>query len=168
MIYAEVAPNPFRSFLGFFRGTGMSKEAIAVQAHVKDAITHLSNNQSIGARLQEGYRLLEEVAEEHDEPNWDGYGALPINIASLRKAYEFIQILPLSLPLPDIEVDPDGEVSFDWYDDSGGVFSVSLGESGRLTFAGAFGRKEVHGVDHFDDEIPMPILIYLQQLLGLE
>lgn len=169
MIYTDVADNPLKSlFQNLFGGTGVSEEAITPHDRVQGIIIHLSDNQSIGAKLQEGYRLLEKVAEEHNEPNWDGYDALPINGDSLRKAYEFIQILPLSLPLPEIEVDPDGEVSFDWYNDSGGVFSVSIGETGRLSFAGAFGRREVHGVDYFDDEIPTPILIYLQQLLGLK
>jgi len=167
MTYAALlAPSPFKPLVDLPRGTGMSKEAISVQAHVKDAILHLSDNQSIGVNLQEGLRLLEEVDEEYSEPNWDGYDALPVNGNSLLRAYEFLQVLPLSLPLPDIEVDPDGEVSFDWYNDSGGVFSVSIGETGRLAFAGLFGRSEVHGVEYFYDEIPTPILVYLQQLLS--
>ena len=169
MIYIDTATySPGPSLINLFRSTGVSEEATILQRQVGDAVTHLFDNESIGARLREGNRLLQEVADEHNQPNWDGYDALAVSEYSLVKAQYLLQTLPADIPLPDVEVDPDGEVSFDWYDDADGVFSVSIGDTGRLAFAGMFRQSKVHGVEYFYDEIPRPILFYLHQMLDIK
>jgi len=161
---ALISPRPW--FLDIFTNTGVSKEATVLQEQYKITLTHLFvDNESIEGRLREGFYLLQEVAEEYNELNWDGYGALSVSENSLENAKNLVRILPTDIPLPEIEVDPDGEVSFDWYNDADDVFSVSIGETGKLAFAGMFGRNEVHGVEHFYNEMPGAILFYLRRML---
>lgn len=38
-----------------------------------------------------------------------------INIDSVNRARQFIKALPIAIPFPEIAVDPDGEISFEWY-----------------------------------------------------
>jgi len=78
---------------------------------------------------------LQTVTETCANLNWDGYGALPVNVGSLNHARTFLQMIEPSESAPEISVDPDGEVSVSWYGDSGNVFSVSVGEAGRLACA---------------------------------
>jgi len=168
MIYTNaVSFTPKSPLSKLFKNTGVSKEANILQKNVENALTHLYDNESMGSWLREARGILQEIAEEHNEPNWDGYNALPVNENSLYRADEFLRMLPLNVSLPNIDVDPDGEVSFDWYNDSDDVFSISIGETGRLAFAGMFGPSEVHGVEYFNDEIPKPILLYLKRVSGL-
>jgi len=70
--------------------------------------------------------ILSEVKTECSEPNWDGYDAAAIDDNSYKNAINFISLLPVYFPIPDIRVDPDGEVSFEWYEDKRNVFSVSV------------------------------------------
>lgn len=148
-----------------FKGTGISDEAQALDKEVKDAIGHLWENETLGPRVHQGFERLQEAADKACESNWDGYGALPVNEISLYQAHEFLNILPLEISLPEVEVDPDGEVSFDWYNEADEVFSISIGKTGRLSFAGLFSSGEVHGAEYFIDEIPQPIVAYLKRFV---
>jgi hypothetical protein len=117
-------------------------------------------------KVREGIARINEAAEEASEPGWDGYGALPVNDDSRRLAYKFMKIIPESYPLPDVAVDPDGDVSFDWNNESKESFAVSVSGEGMLSFAGLFRRGKVHGSEEFSGEIPKPILLYLERFIG--
>ena len=78
---------------------------------------------------------LEEISARCGAPNWDGYGSLPVNASSLAHARLFLKTIDPSSALPEISVDPDGEVSFDWHGDSGDIFSMSISETGMLSCA---------------------------------
>jgi hypothetical protein len=82
-------------------------------------------------------------------------------------AERFLTAWPLDLPTPEIGVDPDGEISFDWFGGKGRNFSVSLREDGRIAYAGAFGgAKTKYGTDRFDDAIPSEIVEAVRELRG--
>jgi hypothetical protein len=50
----------------------------------------------------------------YKEPNWDGYGALPISIEAKDNALTAIRnILPVA-PTPEISPNPNGTLSFQW------------------------------------------------------
>lgn len=97
--------------------------------------------------------------EECSEKGWDGYSAKPISGMTLLYAQRFLRSLPSELPGPEVSADNDGEVSFEWYGGPRRVFSVSVGSSGDLTYAGLFGDIEKHhGVIRFKDMIPSRVL----------
>ena len=102
-------------------------------------------------------------ATSHD---WDGYGAQPFNTQSSQYAARFLQVQPIGVPLPEISVDPDGEVCFEWYKAPNQVFSVSFGPTGRLTYAGLFEGNDTHGTEVFEDEIPEPVLESIRRILS--
>lgn len=115
-----------------------------------------------------GLETLEQAVEEASLPNWDGYGAHPVTELGHYTARRFLDSLPKWLSVPEISVDPDGEISFDWYSEPNNVFSVSVSETGKLSYAGTFGLSKVHGIEYFGDEIPQSILIYLPRLEHLD
>lgn len=62
--------------------------------------------------------------------------------STLAKALEFAATLPSDVELPEVSIDPDGELAFDWVRE-GGLLSVSVGETGRVTYAAEFGGHPV-------------------------
>ena len=58
-----------------------------------------------------------------------------VDSATLLLAQRFLAALPSELAAPELAVDPDGEISFDWFGRSGRNFSVSLRSDGRVAIA---------------------------------
>ena len=113
---------------------------------------------SLGVRYQASLEELLSAFREASEEGWDGYGAAPATPETLEYAARFLQTIPSNLPMPEISIEPDGEISFEWYDAPRWVYSVSIGPRGTLTYAGLFGRNKAHGVEQLVDEIPPTIL----------
>jgi len=67
----------------------------------------------------------EKLQSEYSEPNWDAYGAEPINLKSLELAKEFCGLLG-NLPEPELGCEPDGMVCLDWYRERGSGLSMSF------------------------------------------
>jgi len=131
---------------------------MAKQRHLKNAPITLDNQSMMHA--------LSEALEECSVDNWDGYGAKAISRDSYRNAQLFSMTLPTTMPLPEVSVDPDGEVSFEWYRGPRMVFSLSIGAHNEINYAGLFGRNKVNGKEQFYDEIPKAILDNLDRLLS--
>ena len=66
--------------------------------------------------------------------------------------------------MPDVSVDPDGEVAVSWNVDSNWIFSVSIGPTGRLSYAGLFGTGKAYGTEWFLNEIPEAVLDNITRL----
>jgi hypothetical protein len=93
------------------------------------------------------------------EPNWDGYGAEPVNLLALRRAEGVITSLPDDLPQPECSVEPDGCVSLDWMPAPHRTLSVSVGAGDRLPYAWVDGTDRGHAVAMLvDGQLPARIL----------
>lgn len=107
---------------------------------------------------------LDEVREEASLENWDGYGAKPIDLVSYANAVRFLDVIPKWAPAPEASVDPDGEVSFEWYVSRRHTLSVSVGRNRELSYAGLIGPNTVYGTAFLVDEIPPTILEILRRV----
>ena len=93
-----------------------------------------------------------------NEDNWDGYGADPINDDSYEDSLEFMIRFPDNIPIPEISVDPDGMVSFEWWESKRSVYSISFEKTREIAYAGLFGDEKIHGKDNFRTGIPESVL----------
>jgi hypothetical protein len=122
--------------------------------------------------VEEPYRraatAIIEAAQEASRPNWDGEGASPITPGALRQAFAFLDVLPITLSEPDVSVDPDGEISFDWSLGPGRALTASIGATGRISFAALIGASRLHGSYYLLDALPEPLAFALRQLHGRE
>ena len=61
--------------------------------------------------------------------NWDGYGAYPLEAESAANAIEFIDKIGEELysKINDVYPNPNGTISFDWYNNSDEIFSLEIG-----------------------------------------
>jgi len=146
------------------RDRGVSDVARALNSFVKEMLEDCSQSVSISANksLQELYDLLEECVSE----NWDGYGAQPIDPNSFNEAERFILSLPTTVRAPEVDVDPDGEISLEWYLEPRKVFSVSIGKRNEITYAGLYGLNKTYGREYFDDEIPKAVFDNIDRLFS--
>ena len=112
-------------------------------------------------------RDLDTACAEAAAPNWDGYGALPVEGNTYELAKSFLRALPRLLPDPDIAVDPDGEVTFRWICAAREVVAASLRGDGRLSVAAILGDKELHVTERFfGQQIPKEFAAQLDRLFA--
>ena len=127
---------------------------------LRDQAKALHANRSAAVSVGREMILLElrAATSERAEPNWDGHGAAPVCIDSYIIARKVIAALPASVPNPNVDIDPDGEVTLEWWEGPRRVFSVAISSEGEMHYAGLFGYRKVHGTEYFADVIPKPIL----------
>jgi hypothetical protein len=123
---------------------------------------------SLGVHTREVAPALEQAYGRASVDNWDGYGAKRVSPEVYARAYEFLRMLPSTVPPPDVSPEPDGEIAFEWHVDPSHTFSVSVGQDGRLSFAAILGRNESYGTEFFVDGVPEAILSNLRRLLANE
>jgi hypothetical protein len=162
MALAEV-----RGIAGLFaptRSTAKSNAAKNIKNMHDEARLNLFTSYAIGNRLENVLNELKEVRSETSTDGWDGYGANPLNPLAYEYAETFLNSLPTTAPLPEVSADPDGEVSLDWVFGERRALTVSIGPSGRCTFAAILGESSYRGTEWIDDEIPASIVFYLRRL----
>ena len=126
-----------------------------------DATDH---SMTFGDRRQRMFSELRKVCSQAPVANWDGYGALPVNEQSAAYAAEMIRMMDAVPEIPQISVDPDGEVAFEWDYGPRKVFSVSVGRDGTLTYAGLFGFSKTHGTEILSKSIPATIWANIERV----
>ena len=145
---------------------GLGPDASTVARRIEQVCEHLWESLSLRHVAESGWLELAEVAQVASTVNWDGYGAKPIDTGAYLQAERFFSALPTTTPVPDVSVDPDGEVALSWNLDPDWVFSVSVGKTGRLSYAGLFGTSKAYGTEWFLDEIPEAVLDGLERLFS--
>jgi len=118
----------------------------------------IADSYAFGFSLIESLRELNEFALDAAYDNWDGYGAQRINKESYNKAKQFLTALPIDSSPPEISVDPDGEVSFDWFKRKGNTLSISISKDDEIAFAFRDGPSKNYGKEYYSDVIPKTIL----------
>ncbi len=143
---------------------GIGPDANAVAERIERVCEHLWEAITLRHVAESTWIELADIAQQATVPNWDGYGARAIDVRAYVQAERFLSALPTTTPVPDVSVDPDGEVSVSWNLDSDWVFSVSIGPTGRLSYAGLFGTSKAYGTEWFLNEIPEAVLDGLTRL----
>lgn len=140
---------------------GNSAEARKLYSEMKDIFISLKPSGQ-----QWVFNELEELSFNATHHNWDNLGSAPLDADTYQIAKRFILALPSSLPAPELTVDRDGEVNFDWFGSSGQIFSASLRKDGRIAFAGQIStRNRQSGVEEFNDSIPKKIVEGIKTIL---
>ena len=107
---------------------------------------------------QETRGVLWNAIAECSEDDWDGYGARRVDSKSYENSLRFLDMLPGTIPAPEVAVEPDGMVAFEWHEEPMWVFSVSFETNGELVYADLFGNSKTHGTENFGEELPQIIL----------
>ncbi len=165
MTAAQLAMD-YHGFLGSHTDRGVSVEANEIRRQIADVYENLLKSFSLGQIYKGAISELDKIANQSAIPNWDGYEASQVNWMAVLQAYQLLKILPSAPIAPELSVDPDGEISFEWYLAPRRVFSISIGPHGEVSYAGLFGRSDTHGTEYFGDELPRPIVDNLNRLFS--
>ena len=126
---------------------------------------HVESLRTLFGPQKDALNRLYELAAECAEANWDGYGAEAVSQNAVEHSVHFIRKLPEDLPLPEISVEPDGEIALDWSPTPTQTFSVSIGTADRMTCAWVNGTEHGHVVVSSNNgEIPSRILQEIQRI----
>ena len=155
---------PTKSAFAVYSKHGVSEEADFIHQQVKTVLDELTLTVTMSGRVEPASIALEDTITEFLTDNWDGYGAKALQASSLVNADRFLNILPINTRLPEVSVDPDGEIVLEWYKAPRQVFSISVGTNGELVYAGLFGSNKTNGTEFFEDEVPKTILDNLKRV----
>lgn len=134
--------------------TGRSVEAIRLEKQMSEIFADIKP--TAHKRL---FDELEELSVAAQTEDWDNLGSAPLDHDSYQIAKKFILSLPSTLPPPELTVDRDGEVTFDWQSPRGQMLSASLRKDGRLAFACYISKKSrFSSVEDFNDAVPKSII----------
>jgi hypothetical protein len=82
-------------------------------------------------------------------------------------AQRFLLALPSYIPAPELALDTDGEVVFDWKGSGGSLLSVTLRNDGRVSYASRMSAYDKdHGTKQFVDAIPDRLMELVHQVTG--
>lgn len=161
-MYATV--GPIAGLIAPNRSNAQSEPARLLLQMQEDIREHLLTSYTVRDARERLLDDLESLCAEASHKGWDGYGAEPVSPDSYDYARAFIKALPTTAPLPELNADPDGEVSLDWSFGKRRALTVSVGPTGRCTFAWVLGQRSNRGTDWIEDEIPASIAFALLQL----
>lgn len=159
---ATVAATLTCSMLTMPTGIGVSDAAQEVHARSLDSLRLLWRSSSLGRT-----GLLCDLAALpgiNGETNWDGEGARPIPPSTVKCAQDFIHSLPFGMPNPTLSAEPDGHVSFEWYESPQRLLSVSVGSDGSLHYAALIGATSQYGTLPFLGEMPRAIEVLARRV----
>jgi hypothetical protein len=92
-----------------------------------------------------------------------------ISEGALEDISRFTEMLPPDIPAPDVSLDPDGDISLEWYKNPTCVFSISFRGGGLLFYAGLFGLEltdHVYGRELVGDSINSEIIRNIRKVLA--
>jgi len=107
---------------------------------------------------------LDQLECEFSQPGWDGDAAEPIDLDSLSIAAALARSLPIGIPSPIVGVEPDGQVTLEWYASPTRVLSVSADPRGELHYAALLGAEKQYGTLPFLGDVPRSILAIVRRV----
>lgn len=137
---------------------GYSADADYVVKRVAQGLAQLRKSNSFGAGIETATQELHEVAKECSSINWDGYGAASVEQETIRQAERFLNALPLGMAAPSVGAEPDGQITFEWYQSPRRILSVSISPEGDLHYAALLGYRKRYGTEPFFGDIPSDVL----------
>lgn len=111
------------------------------------------------------------IKNECGHDDWDGEGARPVSDRTIDLAARIADclfgLLPRDTPVPDLIAEPDGEICMNWGRPDERLFSLSIGEHGKINYAGQFGEEGArHGWQPIDAKSRRALEASLEEIVG--
>jgi hypothetical protein len=144
---------------------GCSRDASIIAESIRNALAEIHDSKVIGSYYQNWEKAINNAVSQSLEDNWDGFGAKAVDINSYENAVRFCRMLPITIPIPEIYVDNNGMLEFEWYKEPRKIMSVTVKNDNKLVFAGLFGREnKAYGTEELGQKLPKTIFDYLQRV----
>lgn len=133
---------------------GDQSRAIGEAARVIDSMMYKTRSHlkfDATARSSRALNDLMDMAEE--------YGIDANSSPAFARAKQFLLAMPSEIPAPELALDNDGEVVFDWINQRNEMLTVSLRADGRLSYAARrLPNEKEHGTKWFTGTLPSRIV----------
>jgi len=140
--------------------SAVSSEAQYINEQVDENWNRLQQTRTFGQ--SDLFNDLNELAEQCARADWDGYGAAAVDPETILEADQFLRSLSLAIHQPTLGAEPDGHVTFEWYESPKRTLSVSLGSDGMIHYSALIGSTRHFGTEPFLGECPETILTLIQ------
>jgi hypothetical protein len=142
----------------FVAGTtagAVSSEARYIGQQTADSWREIQSSRALGC----GDLLdqLDEIRETCSRGGWDGHSAVSVSRESVDMTARLLDALPLMGMRPTVGVEPDGQVTLEWYASPHRLISVSMDPAGDLHYAARIGPERQYGTVPFFGEVPARI-----------
>lgn len=115
-------------------------------------------------RLESLKAELKAVAMSASHDDWDGEGARALREDSLDRAEKLLELLPASMPDPEMSVSGLGSLTLDWDDGPEWQLSLALTERDTISYAGYFRGARSHGeFPFYPERLPEEIAIAIRR-----
>jgi len=126
--------------------------------------------ESCGSFCVSKSQALEELValyEEASENNWDGEESLKVDYEAFEKAFLLLESMPETWEKPEIDAEPDGEISIEWYVEPYRRISVSMGKENRIAYAWLKGDEFGNAVEKLaGNSFPSGLLFQADRILS--
>lgn len=163
MILETVAAAALGS-TGIVGTSGASDEARLITDRIAEERQRLRESHILGGAGNDAFRNLCEIVDECWTPNWDGYSGEPVSQEAFMYASRFLRTMPLGTPAPDVGIEPDGHLTFEWHRSPYRTFSVSVSPEGDLHYSALIGPNRAYGSEAFLGDIPKAILDLIRRI----
>lgn len=117
----------------------------------KSVLTVIEGLKKGSARTSGAFHDLEALALEQ--------GTTVQKTAVFSIAKRLLLVLPVGIPSPDLDIDSEGDILFDWYGPNSSMLTLALRKDGRISFAARLSpMKSRNGNDIFIDSVPQEII----------
>lgn len=145
--------------MALYQDSGVSDEARKVERMTLEALQQIRSEGHRAARSE-----LIDLFETCARDGWDGDEGAAMSAATYANARAFLAALPAAFPTPELGVEGEGSVAFDWFPGPGMLFSVSVTEEGKLFFVAVAPESRSSGIERFDGRLPKVITDTLRRL----
>lgn len=139
-------------------GTNPALSPDAVQWH--DARSAKAMSASIS-----GESFLRQSDGLFDLVQADAAGASKTDAQTISQALALIDALPSWVPAPELAIESDGQIGFDWHCSRDRVLSLNVGPAGMIGYAALFGLESTYGRLPFASVLPERIRTLLRLVL---
>ncbi|MBK8980615.1 MAG: hypothetical protein IPM29_32325 [Planctomycetes bacterium] len=88
-----------------------------------------------------------------------------VDLATEEYARSFLNALPLALQRSvDVQVEPAGEVVFEWESSPRWILTLAINERGRIAYSGIFGSGRTRGSEIFEGTVPDAVALSLARV----
>lgn len=157
--------EPFNAFSGTFGGA--SDDAVRITEMRTNIVFDYAASAVGNERFAEPLQQLADIAQECQQPNWDGEGAEPISLQAITDGQAILYSLPSYIPLPEIFPETGGSIAFGWYVAPGFRYVVAVSGKGVLQYSGLFGAgNDSYGESRIQGGIPKMTRDHLRLLFA--
>lgn len=144
---------------------GAGQTATDVEQAIDDVDRAFRNSVTLDDRYDVSQALKEAVAE-HNAPGWSEAQGSCVMVATVEHAECFIRALPPEVASPEVGVDANARLVFEWYGDKSNAVAVSIDESAMIYFAAVVDGQARHSRSFFCGEIPAALLSMIEEVRG--